>query len=387
MITVPEPRVHRLAPVLVLAVGTFAMGTDSFVLAGILPQLASGLRVSEASAGQVVTAFALTYAVTAPFLAAATGKVRRKTLLTFGLSLFIAANLASIAATGLPFLLLARIAAALGAALFTPTASAAAVALAGAERRGLALSIILGGLAVGTVFGVPAGTALGQHFGWQASLLFIAAVALVALAALLVTLPTLPLPPVVRLRDRLALLVDRRVLGIVAVTTLASAAGIIVYTYLARILLDTAGISGSALTAALLAWGIGGSTGAFGSGWLTDRHGPRRTLVLAIGILALSLLGLGFAPTAGLTPPLMAVTGAAAWSVATPNNHRLTGLAPESPSVVISANSSGIYLGQALGAAAGGLVLTAGGGAEVLCVAGATVAAAAFALNAILADH
>jgi DHA1 family inner membrane transport protein len=83
---------HWIAPALVLALGTFAMGTDSFVLAGILPQIASGLRVSQGSAGQVVTAFALTYAVSAPFLAAATGKVPRKALMTVALTLFAAAS-------------------------------------------------------------------------------------------------------------------------------------------------------------------------------------------------------------------------------------------------------------------------------------------------------
>mgnify|MGYP001321892662 CR=1 FL=1 len=370
-----------VVPLLVLALGSFAMGTDSFVLAGILPQLDSGLHISLGSAGQVVTAFALTYAVSAPFLAVATGKVSRKALMTVALTLFVVANLAAAAAPTLPLLLVARIAAAVGAALFTPTASAAAVALASPARRGQALSIILGGLAVGTVFGVPAGTAIGQHLGWQASLLFVAAVALVALVGLLVTLPALPTPPAVSMKQRLALLVNRRVLLIVAVTTVATGSGILVYTYIAQILASTAHLTGTGLALALLVWGVGGTLGTFGSGWLTDRYGANRTLLLAIAGLGLALLGLGYAGNPAVVLPLMAVYGAAGWAVATPNNHRLTALAPTLPSVVISFNSSGIYLGQALGAVTGGLLLAHDSSAITLCVIAAAAAGATLCLQ------
>lgn len=271
-----------MAPVVVLALGSFAMGTDSFVLAGILPQLAGGLQVSQSAAGQVITTFALTYALAAPLLAAVTSRLPRKPLMLVALLLFVGANLASAAAPSLTVLLVARVAAGLGAALYTPTASAAAVSLAGPERRGQALSIILGGLTVGTVFGVPAGTAIGQHVSWQASLIFVAVVGAAALLGLLVTLPALATPAPVPMSQRFGLLVNRRVLAIVAVMTLASAASIIVYTYIAQILDETAHITGTGLAVALLAWGLGGTAGAFGSGWLTDHYGAQRTLVLRL---------------------------------------------------------------------------------------------------------
>jgi predicted MFS family arabinose efflux permease len=344
-------------PVLVLALGTFAMGTDSFVLAGILPQLASGLRVSGGAAGQVVTAFALTYAISAPFLAAVTAKVPRKALMTIALTLFVAANLAGAAAPSLSLLLVTRVIGALGAAMFTPSASAAAVALLGPGRRGFALSVILGGLAVGTVFGVPVGTALGQHLGWQASLLFIAGISLLALFLLLFTLPALPIPPAVPISQRLALLINRPVLAIIGVGIVATASGILLYTYIAQILAGTAHITGSRFTIALVAWGVGAGLGAFGSGWMADRHGANRTLLVAITGEGLALLALGFAGSFTIVLPLMVVGGAGSWAINAPLNHKLTGLAPALPSVVISFNSSGTYLGQALGAIFGGLLL------------------------------
>ncbi len=375
-----------MAPVVVLALGSFAMGTDSFVLAGILPQLAGGLQVSQSAAGQVITTFALTYALAAPLLAAVTSRLPRKPLMLVALLLFVGANLASAAAPSLTVLLVARVAAGLGAALYTPTASAAAVSLAGPERRGQALSIIIGGLTVGTVFGVPAGTAIGQHVSWQASLIFVAVVGAAALLGLLVTLPALATPAPVPMSQRFGLLVSRRVLAIVAVMTLASAASIIVYTYIAQILDETAHITGTGLAVALLAWGLGGTAGAFGSGWLTDHYGAQRTLLAALTVLSATLAALGYAHSTALVLMLMlmALNGAAAWAVATPNNHRLTALVPRLPTVVISYNSSGIYLGQALGSALGGLLLAHGTSASTLRLVGTVLGLCALGSHLLL---
>lgn len=365
----------------VLALGSFAMGTDSFVIAGILPQLARGLREPVGAAGLVVTAFALTYGLTAPFLGAFTAKLPRKALMAVALSVFILANLASAAAPTLALLLAARVAAGIGAALYTPNASAAAATLAGPARRGRALAVILGGMTVGTVLGVPVGTAIGQHVNWQASLVFVAAVGALALAGLLLTLPALALPPAVPITTRLNVLVRGRVLAMVAFMLLASAGSIMVYTYIAEVLGKTARITGTTLAITLLLWGIGGMVGAFGSGWLTDRLGASVTLLVVVGLLAVSLAALTVATSIALVMVVMTLNGAAAWAVSTPNNHRLTALVPELPSVVISSNSSGIYLGQALGAALGGILLSNGFSTADLCLAGTAFAVVALGLN------
>ncbi|WP_084316608.1 MFS transporter [Actinospica robiniae] len=370
-----------ILPVAVLALGTFAMGTDSFVLAGILPQISLGLHTSAGTAGQVITAFALTYGFAAPFLSAATGRMPRKPLMAVGLGLFVLANLGSAFAPSISVLLAARVAAGLGAALYTPNASAAAAALAGPARRGRALAVILGGLTVGTVFGVPVGTAIGQHVSWRASLVYVAVVGAVALLGLLAVLAAPPLPPVVPMSERLRVFTNRRVIRYVVFMTLASGSSIMVYTYIADVLATTAHVTGAALAVMLLLWGIGGTAGAFGSGWLADRWGADRTLTLAISVLAASLGLLTVADDAVMAGLVMLANGAAAWAVSTPNNHRLITLAPDLPGVVISFNSAGIYLGQALGAGIGGLLLDGGIGARGLCCACVGVAVAAGALQ------
>jgi predicted MFS family arabinose efflux permease len=361
------------------------MGTDSFVLAGILPQIAHGVDASISATGQVITAFALTYGLAAPFLAALTSKLPRKPLIAAALILFVLANLASAAAPNLFLLLAARVAAGLGAALYTPNASAAAVGIAGVARRGQALGIILGGLTVGTVLGVPAGTWLGQQVSWQASLVFVAAVGLVALVGMLTVLPALPLPPAVPLAARFRVLANGRVIAIVLFMLLESASAIMVYTYIADVLHDTAGVSGTVLAIILLTWGIGGMVGAFGSGPLTDRWGADRTLAVAITVLALTLALLAVVSPVPLVMLVMALNGAAGWAVATPNNHRLTEYVPHLPAVVISFNSSGIYVGQAVGAALGGFLLAGLIDAPALCYVGAGIAVLAGLLHLAIA--
>lgn len=366
-----------LPSALVLACGTFAMGTDSFVLAGVMPQIASGLHVSVGAAGQSVAAFALTYAVAAPLLAALAGRAPRKPLMGAALVLFALANIGSAASTTLAQLLASRVVAALGAALFTPTASATIVALAGPARRGQALSVILSGLTVGTVFGVPVGTVIGQQWGWRATLLFVVAIAVIALIALAATLPRVAAGHALSLSERLSAFSEPRILVVAAVNLASTAGGFMVYTYVSQILGVTARLSGPALAVVLLAWGLGSSVGALGSGWTADRIGPNRTLIGAIICLGFSLFLLGIADGMSAIVALMAVFGAAGWSVNTPVNHRLTAIAPAHSAVAISLNASGAYLGQALGALIGGLLLASGVAAPELCLAGAALSGVA----------
>ncbi|HEX4402861.1 MAG TPA: MFS transporter [Galbitalea sp.] len=367
----PHAGARWLPATMLFAVGTFAIGTDSFVLAGILPELARGLRVSEGAAGQVVTAFAITYAIAAPFLSVLTQRLPRKALILIALALFTVGNIAGAFAPTLAVLLISRVLTALGAASFTPTANAAATTLAGPARRGRALSVVLGGIALGTVIGVPAGTAIGQQVGWQGSLLLVAALGIVALVAISIVLPHLNGDAQSPLRARFALMAQRRVLLVVGVTALATGSGIMVYTYIAPILDRTAHVTGSALAIFLLVWGVGGAVGAFGSGWMTERIGAGRTSALSIALLALALLGIAFIPNGAVVLAFAVVGGIGSWGFVAPDNHMLTGMHPKTASVVIAFNSTGTYVGQAVGAAVGGSLIVSGLAAALICVIGA----------------
>ena len=182
--------------VAVLAVGAFAIGTDTFVVAGILPKVMSDLSITLGQAGQLVTVFAIAFAVCAPVLGAVLGRVPRKGLLLGALLLFAAANVLSALAPTFGVLLGSRVLAAAAAAAYTPAAAATAAGLVAPEKRGRALALVLGGVTAATVLGVPIGAWVGLTFAWRVTFLLVAALAVLSAAALAVLLPALPAPPV-----------------------------------------------------------------------------------------------------------------------------------------------------------------------------------------------
>lgn len=153
--TTPAPR--STARLYWLALGTFATGTEGFMIAPLLPDLARDFSVSLVAAGQLVTVFALTYALSSPVLTALTGDIDRRRLLIASMLLFAAANFVASAAHSYTALMGARVLLAIAAGLYVPNANALAGALVEPSRRGTALSIVTGGISVAVALGVPLG--------------------------------------------------------------------------------------------------------------------------------------------------------------------------------------------------------------------------------------
>src|SRR3954463_11808666 len=172
-----------------LALAAFAIGTEAFVIAGLLGVIAADMQASQAATGQLVTAYALSYAIGSPVLAVAFNNLDRRRLLALALCCFIAGNLVAVAATTFAMLMASRMLMALGAGLCMPTALGVALAIAAPERRGRAIALVTSGMTVATVLGVPLGTWVGVHFGWRATFLMVAGFGAVALAGLLFCLP------------------------------------------------------------------------------------------------------------------------------------------------------------------------------------------------------
>jgi MFS transporter, DHA1 family, inner membrane transport protein len=204
---------------LVLAVGMFAVGTDNFVIAGILPSISASLNTSASAAGQMVSIYALSFAILAPVVAAVAGGWSRKFLLLSALGIFVVGNALSAVATGLNTVLISRALAGLGAAMFAPTALGAAASLVAHEKRGRALAIVTAGLAGATALGAPVGTFIGGLGGWRGTLWSVAALGLVAMIGVSLMLRTIPTPPRITLRERLRPLHDTRI-ALTLLTTL-----------------------------------------------------------------------------------------------------------------------------------------------------------------------
>lgn len=363
--TRPAPTARMDPRIWLLAVGSFAIGTDAFVVAGILPQLASGLGVSLAAAGQVATAYALTYGLGSPVLAALVGRMAREKLVLRVLAGFAVANIACALAPSYGALLVARVAAGVAAALYTPTAYVLAATLAPPTRRGAALAVVSLGLTAAAVLGVPAGVWLGQHAGWHAAFWMVAGLtALAWLALTLGRLPATPAGPVLGLLARLAPLTRRPVLLAILPQLLWSIGTFTVYTYVVPVLLAL-GQTPARIPWLLLAFGAGGLIGSQFGGRLADRFGPLKPIVLLlclalVSMLALSAGGLGGSwRHVGVVALDLFIWPLASWGMWTPQQSRLVACAPQSAAVLLATANSVVYLSQAMGAAFGALLLPA----------------------------
>lgn len=342
----------RLLP---LALATFAVGTDSYVIAGLLPAIATDLRVSTPAAGQLVTVFALVMALSAPVMGALTSGLDRRTALLIALGIFVVGNAATALGTTYEVVMIARVVTASGAGIINSAASSTAGAIAPPERRGKALAFVLGGLTLATALGLPLGTLIGRT-DWHITMWAVAGIGLVAALGIGFGLPKVTLPAA-SLGDRLRPLKQGRILALLAVTTLAFLGAYTLYTYIGPALRDATDGSESRLTVILLAWGIGILAGNIVAGRLVDRHDPAHVLTgpLVIATVALALAGVATGTFAS-TLVWAAIWGVTLGVVVVPQQHRLIALSPAAAPVLLGLNSSAIYVGIALGGGLGGLV-------------------------------
>jgi predicted MFS family arabinose efflux permease len=357
-----------MAPIYWMALGTFAIGTEGFMIAPLLPRLADDLSVSVATAGQLVTVFSLTYALSSPILTALTGALNRRRLLVLSMVGFALANVVAFSAKDYWTLMAARILLAVAAGLYVPNANALAGGLVGPERRGAALAIVSGGTTIAVALGVPIGSIIGAHFGWRAMFASVGVLALIATLALLGGLARdvgYQLP-VTKLSERLGVIRRPAVLRTLLVTTLWATGAYTNYTYIASLLFVTAGIEGSYLSAVLFVWGLSAAVGVFAGGTLTDRHGPESVIFIALLVLALAFASLSASATflsksVAVGPALVAIVvwGLSAWSFFPAQQSRLIGIAGiKVAPIALSLNASFMFLGFSLGAALGSLTLT-----------------------------
>lgn len=351
----PKGSGRLLGPLLPLALAAFAVGTDAFVMAGLLPAIAADLEVGLPAAGQLVTVFALTLAVAAPVLSWLLSPLDRRKVLQLALIVFVVGNVVTALSPSYPIALSARILTGAGAATITATASSAAVAITPPERRGRAMALVIGGLTLSTALGMPLGNLIGG-VDWRLTLWAVAALGVVAAIGISVALPKVVLPAT-SLMARLAPLRQPKVLSMLVVTLLVMAGHYAVYTYIGAVTAGaTTGSFPQAITMILFVWGVGVLVGNFLAGHLADNLPGRGIAVAALAggtvLLAISPLTVSHLVVACVWA---AIWGATDGMVSVVQQHRLVSLAPASAPVLLGLNSSAIYLGVAMGGGLGGL--------------------------------
>jgi predicted MFS family arabinose efflux permease len=352
---------------IVLALGTFAIGTGSFVFAGPLEGVARDLSVSVGAAGNLVTIFAVTYAVSSPVLVTLVGSAAPRRVLVAAMAVFALANAAAVVAPTFGLLLLCRILAACGAAVFTPTALAVAAGLASPQERGRSLSVVTGGITVSFVIGIPLGSVIGTYSGWRMTFVMVVALGVVALLGIRGLLPEVQSPPVVGFRDRVDILGRPAVVVALCLTTLGLMGGFVVFTYVGPLLARITGFGGAGVSVLLFLFGVAAIFGNSLGGYGADRFGYARLMTVILILLSLALVGFsvlvllsGSALAVPATLAVLALWGVAGFALVPLQQYRVVQLAPQTRNVALSLNASAIYLGQGAGAGFGALALSYG---------------------------
>jgi predicted MFS family arabinose efflux permease len=344
---------------LLLALATFAIGTDAFIIAGILPQIARDMKCDIGMAGLVVSVFSVSYAIGSPLISAVSARLSRRFVLVGGLAVFAVANILSAVSPTLPLMLITRVLAALAAGLVAPACYTIAVDLGGEQDRGKNLAVIGAGFTSAMVLGVPLGVVIGHASNWRGSLGFVAFLGLLAVAALRktgVAEPRRTQAPA-SLADQVRILGNPRTIFVLTPFLIWSAATFGLYTYIAA-LLDL-NLPAATVPVLLLVFGVGGMFGNFLGGALSDRFGVRRpTLAFIIALIAalasVQFTGAGLVP-AGLNLLVWAMSMAALFTL---QQQRVILTAPNQSNMILALNNSTLYLGASIGAAANGAVIS-----------------------------
>jgi predicted MFS family arabinose efflux permease len=341
-----------------LSFANFAVGMGAFVVIGILSPVASDLGIAKAQAGSLMTVYAVVYALSSPILVALSGRLDRTWALVGGMTVFSLGALAAALSPTLPAVLAARCVMAIGAGIVTPVAASVGVALAEGTQRGRALAVIFGGLTMAQALGVPLGAWLGYAFGWRLAFGVVVALGAFSTLALVVRLPRGINVPVATLSSLVGVLTSLRQSVAVSFTALFIGALYVLYTFLAPFLESRYQLGRDGITAVFAIFGVGAVVGNSVGGILTDRIGPKRTLVLLCSAQLLLLPVMTWIPIPiQLFAVVVAVWSVCSWSFMVPQQARLASLAPERVPVLFALNAAAIYVGGSLGSALGGVTL------------------------------
>ncbi len=368
---------RRLVPV--LSAAKFVIGMGAFMVIGLLEPLASDLGVSAATAGWVMTSYALAYAVLSPVLVSITGDMGRRRILAAGMALFAFGCALCAVAPGQEMLFAGRILASAGAGLFTPVAAAVAAGLSTPEQRGKTLAAVFFGLTLSQVFGVPAGGWIAYTFGWRVAFWLVTILACAFVWLLWIRVPRgLRFQPV-SLRDLGRVLRDGPTMLAVLFTASFLAAIYVPFTYIAPLLSQTMGWGRDGITLSLVVYGCGAVAGNLMGGRMADRIGTVRTLTIlaAAQVVLMPLFSLLPMPEP-VVLALLVVWPLFGWSFVAAQQARLITLAPQAASVVLALNAAAIYVGAAIGSVIGGSVLS-GYGLDALGIGGGVVGIVAVA--------
>lgn len=360
-----------------LAAGGFGIGLTEFVIAGLLPNVAADFNVSEATAGWLISGYALSVAVGAVALTAGVTKLPRKQVLIGLMVLFIVGNLMSAVASTYEVMLGGRVIAALCHGAFFGIGSVVAADMVPPDKKAGAIALMFGGLTTANVLGVPAGTFLGQQYGWRSTFWAITAIGIAALVAIAILVPRQSYPTPSRLRSELRAFRSVQVWISLLVTILGFGGMFGAFTYIAYTLTEVTGFAEGAVPWLLVLFGVGLFIGNALGGRAANVSVPR-TLFAVLGLLTAVMTF--FALTASsqlLTVVSLVLMGGFGFASVPGLQMRIMTYAGGAPTLASGANIAAFNVGNALGAWLGGMTIAAGLGYASTIWVGAALTALA----------
>lgn len=366
-----------------LFAAAFAIGSSEFVIAGILPAVSSDLGISIPTAGLLVSVYALGVAVGGPLLATFTGRFPRKRLMLAYVAIFTVGYVLCALAPGFPMLLVFRVLIALIHGAYFGTAMVVATTIVAENRRGFAVGLILAGLTVANIIGVPIGTAIGIHLGWRATFWAVAALGVVAFAAIALFVPAdgshRERPS--NLLAEIRALARPAVYSSLAIIVLQTIGQFALFTYISPLLTGVAGVSADTVPWLLLLIGVGSTIGVLVGGRLADW----RLMATLAGILAAQvavyLLMVPFGTDPWAMAALVLLYGALAFAFGAPVQTRILASTHDAPLLASSLIPSAFNVAIAGGTWLGGVLIDRGFGYAVLPWVGVIGSAAAVAVT------
>jgi DHA1 family chloramphenicol resistance protein-like MFS transporter len=360
--------------IFVLGLAIFAQGTSELMLAGLLPEMATDLGVSIPTAGLLISAFAIGMLVGAPVLAVVTLRWSRRTALLSFLTVFVLAHVAGALTPNYEVLLVTRVVGAFVYAGFWAVAAVTVVGLVPSDRRGRAMSILAGGLTVATILGLPLGTVIGQHLGWRAAFWAVAVLSTIAMAGVIATVPGgRPAGSTPEIRTELRAMVNPKLWLAYSTTALSVGALVVIFSYLAPLLVEVTGLTSDWVPAVLALYGVGALVGITIGGRTADQR-PFGTLFVGLaGVVVLSVVLAVWTSQPVVAVVAITLLGAAGFATNPAVNTRVFSLAGEAPTLAAALNISAFNVGITVAPWIGGRAIDAGAGYPVLGWIGAAI--------------